>query len=69
VTAPRAPAGHYPVNLLFPWVTMAGSSIACGACSTEGRLPLPRDLGYSAAVEAFAEGHRLCSAAGEGRKP
>lgn len=57
----RAPAGHWPIDARRPWATVAGCSLACAACGAEGRAPLPRDAGYSAAVEAWAAEHRLCA--------
>jgi hypothetical protein len=42
---------------------MAGAAIYCAGCEMHGKLPLPRDPGYSAAVEDFVERHRLCQVA------
>lgn len=56
-----APAGHVPINELYPAVVMAGSSLFCRACGTNGQAPLPREVGYGRAVEAFLHAHRRCA--------
>ncbi len=66
-TAHRSPAGFYPVNVLAPWVTMAGSGLHCSHCDATGTAPLPRAPGYGAAVEAFLAQHRACADREEAR--
>lgn len=54
-------AGHFPINALFPWVTMAGSALHCARCRAEGRAPLPRDVAaYNRVVEGFVAEHKTC---------
>ncbi len=59
----RAPAGFYPLNVLFDWITAAGSLLHCGRCGTEVVAPLPRldPAGYGAACEDFLEAHKACT--------
>jgi len=59
----RTPAGFYAIDCRWPWATIAGASAHCGTCGAEGRLPLPRDPRYSAAVTAFLESHKHSEAA------
>lgn len=56
------PAGHFPINVLFPHVVVAGCSLVCGHCAATGRAPLPRAAGYGAALEAWLAEHRDCPA-------
>lgn len=61
----RAPAGFYPINVLFPWVTCAGCSLACSRCGAEGTAPLPRDVAeYNRAVKAWLQKHKDCAEEG-----
>lgn len=60
--ASRPPAGHWPINQLWAWVVVAGSSLACTHCGVTGKAPLPSSGGYNAACEAFLEQHRRCAA-------
>ncbi len=59
----RTPAGFYPIDPRWRWATIAGSVAHCGFCNAEGRLPLPRDPRYSAAVTAWLENHKHPEAA------
>ena len=54
----RAPAGHWPIDVRWPHVVVAGSSLACGGCGSRAQAPLPREAGYSAAVETFLREHK-----------
>jgi hypothetical protein len=65
--ARRAPAGHWPIDARWPWITVAGSSLACAGCQQEGRAPLPQALGYNEAVEGFLAQHRACADRQEAR--
>jgi hypothetical protein len=58
----RPPAGHWPVNQLFPWVVVAGCSLACSVCGAEGRAPLPKTdpVAYSRRLEGWLLQHRGC---------
>jgi hypothetical protein len=56
--ARRSPPGHWPIDARYPHVTVAGCSLHCAGCGTEGRAPLPRAPGYAAAVQAFLEAHK-----------
>ena len=56
----RPPAGHYPINTLFPHVLVAGSSMFCAGCGTTGTAPLPREATYNLAVETFLRQHKRC---------
>ncbi len=60
--ARNAPAGYFPLNALFDWITAAGSLLHCGRCGTEAVAPLPRrdPAGYSTACEDFVAAHRRC---------
>ena len=60
-TATRTPAGHWPIDARYPWATIAGSSLHCADCGAEGKAPLPREAGYSQAVESFLLQHRGCA--------
>jgi len=60
--ARQAPAGHWPLNQLYTWVVVAGSSLACTHCGVTGKAPLPSSGGYNAACELFLEQHRNCEA-------
>ena len=59
----RTPAGHWPIDVRYPWATVAGCSLHCARCGQEGQAPLPRAQGYGAAVEAWATLHRRCTEA------
>ena len=60
----RTLPGHYPVDLRYPWATVAGCSLFCGLCGQESRTGvLPRELGYSEAVESWAAQHKHPEAA------
>ena len=61
-----SPAGYWPIDVRFPWATVAGSSLHCSRCGQESRAPLPKAEGYSAAVERFLQEHRRC---GEEARP
>jgi len=54
----RPPAGHWPIDARFPWATVAGSSLHCAGCGATGQAPLPKQPGYSAAVETFLQEHK-----------
>ena len=59
---PRPPAGHFALSALYPHVTGAGASLACGACEAREMAPLPRDVGaYNQAVEGFIRRHATCA--------
>lgn len=59
--ARRPPAGHYPVNVLFPWVTVAGCSLSCAGCGATGQAPNPRMVAeFNAACLEFLQKHRTC---------
>ncbi len=55
--AVRPPAGHWPISELFPWVVVAGCSLACSHCGATDRAPLPRDGegAYNHHLAAFLE--------------
>ena len=64
VRSRRTPAGHWPINELYPWATVAGCSLHCARCGQEAQAPLPEgSAGYSEAVEAFLRAHRRCTEA------
>ena len=54
----RPPAGHWPIDARWPHATVAGSSLHCAGCGTTGQAPLPKEPGYSAAVEFFLQEHK-----------
>ncbi len=58
-----SPAGHWPIDARYPHVTVAGCSLHCGRCGTEGRAPSPRDPGYDEAVLLFLAEHKHPEAA------
>jgi hypothetical protein len=61
-------AGHFPISALFPWATVAGSSLHCAACGAEGRAPLPHDVAnYNRVVEGFLQEHKACADRDEAR--
>ena len=54
----RAPAGFWPIDARWSHATVAGSSLHCAGCGTTGHAPLPKEPGYSAAVETFLQEHK-----------
>ncbi len=64
--ARHAPAGHWPIDERWPFVRVAGSSLYCLRCNAAGRAPLPKESGYTEAVEAFLLEHKGCDAEREG---
>ena len=57
---PRPPAGFYPISEMYKHAVVAGCALLCLACGAEAKTMLPRQLGYSGAVEGFLQEHRDC---------
>jgi len=50
----------YPVNLLFPWVLLAGRALSCAGCGARSTTPSPRATGFGQAIEGFLNLHKGC---------
>ncbi len=52
----------FPINVLYPYITITDSALACSSCGTSSTVPSPRDVhAYNRAAEMFLSRHKSCS--------